>query len=125
LDKPKPSIVIDIDDTICHTNHNYKDAKHKYGNALPNKKVIHGMRTLHNQGYYIILLTARRMLTFDGDIQKIIDDVGDITTEWLDEHDVPYDELQWGKPYSSTYYVDDKAMNLEEFIKWTNKMDSI
>ena len=73
MDKPKPTIVIDIDDTICHTNHNYKDAKQKYGNALPNHKVIKGMRILHNLGYYIILLTARRMLTFDGDIQKIID----------------------------------------------------
>lgn len=123
MDKKK-SIVVDIDDTICHTNHQYSDAKLKYGNALPNKKIIHGMKILKSQGFHIILLTARRMLTFNGDIAKIQEDVGDITTEWLEKYDVPYDELQWGKPYSSTYYVDDKAMNLEEFVKWTNKMDS-
>jgi len=124
LDK-KQTIVIDIDDTICFTNHNYQDAKQKYGNALPNNKIINGMRILKRQGFHIILLTARRMLTHNGDIEKIIEDVGKITTDWLERYDVPYDELIWGKPYSSTYYVDDKAMNLEEFVKWTNKMDSI
>ena len=124
MDK-KQTIVIDIDDTICHTNHNYQDAKQKYGNALPNNKVIDGMRILKRQGFHIILLTARRMLTHNGDIEKIIEDVGKITTDWLERYNVPYDELIWGKPYSGTYYVDDKAMNLEEFVKWTNKMDSI
>ena len=124
MDK-KQTIVIDIDDTICHTNHNYQDAKQKYGNALPNNKIINGMRILKRQGFHIILLTARRMLTHNGDIEKIIEDVGKITTDWLERYDVPYDELVWGKPYSGTYYVDDKAMNLEEFVKWTNKMDSI
>ena len=124
MDK-KQTIVIDIDDTICHTNHNYQDAKQKYGNALPNNKIINGMRILKRQGFHIILLTARRMLTHNGDIEKIIEDVGKITTDWLERYNVPYDELIWGKPYSGTYYVDDKAMNLEEFVKWTNKMDSI
>ena len=102
MDK-KQSIVIDIDDTICHTNHKYKDAKLKYGNALPNKQVIHGMQILKRQGFHIILLTARRMLTFNGDIEKIIEDVGSITTDWLERYNVPY----------------------EEFDKWTKKMDSI
>ena len=124
MDK-KQTIVIDIDDTICFTNHNYQDAKQKYGNALPNNKVINGMRILKRQGFHIILLTARRMLTHNGDIEKIIEDVGKITTDWLERYDVPYDELIWGKPYSGTYYVDDKAMNLEEFVKWTKIMDSI
>tara|TARA_B100000287_G_scaffold10067_1_gene10239 strand:- start:1233 stop:1607 length:375 start_codon:yes stop_codon:yes gene_type:complete len=123
LDKKK-TIVIDIDDTICFTNHNYHDTQLKYGNALPNKKVIHGMQILKRQGFHIILLTARRMLTHKGDVEKIVKDVGKITTDWLERYDVPYDELIWGKPYSGTYYVDDKAMNLEEFVKWTKVMDS-
>ena len=116
------SIVIDIDDTLCYTKHGYKDAKTKYGEAMPNIVMIEGVRKLHAKGYKIILHTARRMLTFDGDINKIIDDVGDITTDWLERHEVPYDELVWGKPYSSTYYVDDKAMNLQEFKEWTNSI---
>ena len=116
------SIVIDIDDTILFTNHQYKDAKQKYGEAKPNDIIIEGIRKLHAKGYKIILHTARRMLTFNGDIDKIIADVGLITHEWLSQHDVPYDELIWGKPYSSTYYVDDKAMNLQEFKEWTNSI---
>ena len=116
------SIVIDIDDTILFTNHQYKDAKRKYGEAKPNDIIIEGIRKLHAKGYKIILHTARRMLTFNGDIDKIIADVGDITTDWLERHEVPYDELVWGKPYSSTYYVDDKAMNLQEFKEWTNSI---
>ena len=101
MDK-KQTIVIDIDDTICFTNHNYQDAKQKYGNALPNNIVISGMRIIKRQWFHIILLTARRMLTHNGDIEKIIEDVGKITTDWLERYDVPYDELIWGKPYSST-----------------------
>ena len=116
------SIVIDIDDTILFTNHQYKDAKQKYGEAKPNDIIIEGIRKLHAKGYKIILHTARRMLTFNGDIDKIIDDVGDITKDWLERHEVPYDELVWGKPYSSTYYVDDKAMNLQEFKEWTSSI---
>ena len=122
MDKQQ-SIVIDIDDTICFTNHDYNDATQKYANALPNNKIIHGMRILKDQGFYIILLTARRMLTFNGDIEKIKEDVGQITTDWLEKYDVPYDELIWGKPYCTTYYVDDKAMNLEEFTRWTNTLE--
>ena len=116
------SIVIDIDDTLCYTKHGYKDAQTKYGEAMPNTIMIEGVRKLHAKGYKIILHTARRMLTFDGDIDKIIADVGDITKDWLERHEVPYDELVWGKPYSSTYYVDDKAMNLQEFKEWTNSI---
>ena len=56
------------------------------------------------------------MLTHDGDINKIINDVGKITTDWLDKYEVPYDEIVWGKPYG-VYYIDDKAMTPEEFVK--------
>lgn len=116
------SIVIDIDDTLCYTKHGYTDAQTKYGEAMPNTIMIEGVRKLHAKGYKIILHTARRMLTFNGDIDKIIADVGDITTDWLERHEVPYDELVWGKPYSSTYYVDDKSMNLQEFKEWTSSI---
>ena len=44
------SIVIDIDDTILFTNHQYKDAKRKYGEAKPNDIVIEGIKKLHAKG---------------------------------------------------------------------------
>jgi capsule biosynthesis phosphatase len=115
------SIVFDLDDTICYPNHDAKDTHTKYALAKPNKKVIESIYKLKELEYNIIIHSARRMVTHDGNIEKIIADVGKVTEDWLKEHNVVYDELIFGKPYSSTYYVDDKAMNLEDFYQWVNK----
>lgn len=116
------SIVFDLDDTICFTNHQYQDAKRKYGEAKPNEKIIESMRKLKGEGFHITILTARRMLTHNEDVDAIIKDVGLITQEWLERNNVPYDRLIWGKPYCTHYYVDDKAMNLEDYDKWVNSI---
>ena len=52
------SIVFDLDDTICFTNHKYTDTENKYGKALPNNKVIRAMHTLKDKGFHITILTA-------------------------------------------------------------------
>lgn len=110
------SIVFDLDDTICFPNHEYKDTGLKYGEAKPNMHIINKMKKLKEMGYEITISTARRMLTHNGNIEAIIEDVSDITLNWLSVHNVPFDHISFGKPYSSTYYVDDKAMNLEDFL---------
>jgi len=112
------SIVFDLDDTICFTNHQFSDVTKKYAEALPNIEVIDRMHILKEKGYHITILTARRMLTHNGDIDKIIAEVGKLTEDWLALHNVPYDNLVWGKPYCTDYYVDDKAMNIEDFKEW-------
>lgn len=114
MSKITRTIVVDIDDTICKPNHGETDSYKKYGLARPIESVIGPLRKLHENGYKIILSTARRMVTHNGDIEKIINDVGDITENWLNEHNVPYDELVFGKPYGA-YYIDDKAMTPEQF----------
>jgi len=119
-DKNRPVIVFDLDDTICYPNHDAKDTKTKYGMAAANDEVISRMHNLSNAGYYIIIHSARRMLTHNGDIDKIHEDVWDVTVDWLSRAAVPYDELVFGKPYANTYYVDDKAMNLSDFEEWVD-----
>jgi capsule biosynthesis phosphatase len=114
------SIVFDLDDTICYPVHAEKDTHAKYALARPNTRVITSMRQLKDKGYHIIINSARRMVTHDGDIDKIIEDVGQVTIDWLEQYRVPYDELRFGKPYSSTWYVDDKAMDLNQFYKWVD-----
>lgn len=114
------SIVFDLDDTICFPNHSETKTYEKYGLAKPNLKVISMMRGLHDNKYYIIICSARRMVTHSGDINKIVTDIGQVTIDWLAKHDVPYNELKFGKPYSNTWYVDDKAMNLTSFYKWAD-----
>ena len=116
------SIVFDLDDTICFPNHKETDSHMKYGLAAPNVAIIEAMQKLSDAGYYITISSARRMLTHDGNIAKIIGDIGDITEKWLNEHNVPYDDIHYGKPYSSTYYVDDKAMTPEMFCQNVNFM---
>lgn len=112
------SIVFDLDDTICYPNHKEKDSYKKYGLALPNQPIIDKMQDMKKDGWYIILSSARRMATHNGNVSAIIADIGKITIDWLDQYEVPYDELNFGKPYSNTYYVDDKAMTLDHFEKW-------
>jgi len=110
-----------LDGTICFPNLDEDGSDERYGAARPNRETIAYMRTLREQGYHITIYTARRMLTHEGSIQKIKDDVGQITYEWLRRYTVPYDNLVWGKPYSSTFYVDDKAMTLEGLKDWMNQ----
>ncbi len=109
--------VIDIDHTICIPNDAEKDTFEKYGKAKPIKEMIDAIRKAKQSGYRIVLFTARRMATHNGDINKVIEDVGELTINWLKEHDVPYDELQFGKP-NAVYYVDDKALLPNQFIEW-------
>ena len=106
---------IDLDDTICFPNHQFKDSTKKYLESKPNEPVINRINKLHENGNKIIILTARRMLTHNGNLENIINDVGEITKEWLSNNNVKYDELHFGKPYAD-YYVDDKAVELENFL---------
>lgn len=120
MNMSKKSIVFDLDDTICFPNHNAKDTHSKYALAEPNVRIIEHINYLHSIGFYVIINSARRMVTHKGDISKILADVGEVTVKWLEDHSVKFDELKFGKPYSSTYYVDDKAMNLDDFYKFMN-----
>lgn len=110
------TLVVDLDDTICIPNHDEKDTYRKYGLAKPIPEMIEALKAARKRDYKIVISTARRMLTHRGDINKVIEDVDEITTTWLNEFEVPYDEIQYGKPYG-VYYIDDKAMLPYSFIE--------
>lgn len=111
------TLIVDLDDTVCFPNHDKNDTFEKYGLAAPNAKVIKSLRKAKEKGFEIVIHTARRMLTHNGDINKIIEDVGQVTIDWLNKHNVPYDDIVWGKPYG-VYYIDDKALRPDEFLEW-------
>lgn len=111
------TLVIDIDHTICIPNDSVKDTFEKYGRAKPIPEMIDAIASAKKKGYRVILFTARRMSTHNGDINKVIEDVGDLTKQWLKDHNVQYDELIFGKP-NAVYYVDDKAMLPSTFLEW-------
>jgi capsule biosynthesis phosphatase len=102
----KLRFVFDIDNTL----QTYPLARDQYSTVCPIQNTINFVKKLKEQGHYIILYTARRMRTHNGDIQKVIDDVGEITRAKIHEMGIPYDEIIFGKPYAH-FYIDDLAIN--------------
>jgi len=115
-------IVMDLDNTICVTKNS------DYKNSRPVNKVIDKMIEFKKQGFYIIINTARNMRTFDGNIGKINANTLPIILNWLEKHNVPYDEILVAKPWCGFdgFYVDDKAIRPSEFASLSkNKIDKI
>ncbi len=104
------TLVFDIDDVICvHKNRDYP-------NAEPVIEVIDKLNRLKQQGYYIKLYTARGQNSCHGDLALIKERNEAVLAEWLNRHGVQYDELIFGKPLGD-WYIDDKAMTLDTFLK--------
>jgi len=82
--------------------------------AQPIPEAAECLRRLRAKGHVVIIYTARNMATFDGNLGKIMKSVGMLTLEWLEKHNIEYDEIYFGKP-SGDIYVDDLAI---EFQSW-------
>ena len=106
-------LIFDLDDTLCTTQNG------DYANAQPITEVVEKLREYHRQGFTIIINTSRNMRTYQGNIGAINKNTLPIITEWLDRHDIPYDELYVGKPWCGFegFYVDDKAIRPDELVK--------
>lgn len=100
----------DLDDTISKSEK--VDGKYDYKNAKPIPGAVEKIRQLKDQGHKIIILTARHMLTCNGDVELVEEKMRDLTENWLKENKVYYDELIFGKPYADVY-VDDKAFKFD------------
>lgn len=110
-------IVIDLDGVICQlkgTNENYADME-------PVEGAIEGLRRFKKAGHIIILNTARNMGTYEGNEGKALKNIGKSTFDWLDKHEVPFDEIYFGKP-SGDLYIDDKGLR---FNNWEQILDEI
>ena len=108
----KPKLVIDIDDTIT-----INDSSSSYEYKLPRLDVVKKILEYKEKGFEIILFTARNMYTHQGDINKIHEQTSPILINWLEQHNIPYDQLIFGKPWCGLggFYVDDKAIRPNEF----------
>lgn len=98
-------ICIDLDGTICETKQDHET----YADVLPIKGAVETLHKFKRDGHYIIIYTARHMKTCDGNLSKIIARIGKVTLDWLEKHNVPYDEICFGKPYADIY-IDDKSI---------------
>ena len=102
--------VFDIDDTI--SRHKNRD----YANAEPIPQVIRQMQLLRKTQpeVEIILHTSRGMNSCKGDVQLAEQKNRPTLEKWLKEHDVPYDQIIFGKPLADAY-IDDKAVSAADF----------
>ncbi|WP_429080625.1 HAD-IIIC family phosphatase [Aeromonas bivalvium] len=104
-------IILDLDNTISFK------CNLEYSDAIPNKKLIEHIKKYRDNGFYIVIFTARNMKTHSGNVGKINIHTLPIIMEWLNKHDVPFDEVIVGKPWCGAdgFYVDDRAIRPSEF----------
>lgn len=103
--KEKLRVCFDLDNTLV----TYPKIKSDYSSVKPIKKNIDFLKFLKNLGHTIIIYTARRMKTHNGDVGKLTKDIGMVTLKTLEDFEIPYDEIYFGKPYAN-YYIDDLAI---------------
>jgi capsule biosynthesis phosphatase len=108
---------IDLDGTICHL----KKEGETYHDVVPLPGSVEFINNLKSEGHYIIIHTARNMLTYNDSLGKIIANQAPIVIDWLKKYNIPYDELLFGKPYAD-YYIDDKSVEFKNWEEIKNKI---
>lgn len=109
------ALVLDIDGTLCPIKQSHED----YADLEPEPLLLSRMRELRASGWHIILQSARGMRSNDGNSGKIVKNVGPTLLNWLEKHDIPFDELHLAKPWPGhqCVYIDDRAVRPREFVE--------
>lgn len=109
-------LIVDIDNTLT-----IDQSEEDYPNKTPRINVINKLKEYQEQGFEIILFTARNMKTYQNDVSRINKYTIPILKEWLERHGVSYDGLIVGKPWCGEdgFYIDDRAIRPSEFIKYS------
>ena len=108
----KLRICIDLDGTICtikKPEESYKDVK-----VMPGAKEF--IDKLKSEGHTIIINTARNMQTQGHNVGKVMKNIGKITLDWLEENEIYYDEIFFGKP-NADITIDDRVIKFEDWNK--------
>lgn len=108
-------LVIDLDDTISVTEHG------DYVNSKPVMETVEMIRKYHEDGFAIVIHSARQMRTHNGNVGLINVKTLPNIINWLNKYDIPYDEIIVGKPWCgyNGFYIDDKSIRPSEFHSMT------
>lgn len=106
-------LVVDLDGTITQPG----DGQH-YASREPNLPLIARLREYKSAGFEIVIYTSRNMRTHGGNVGRINVETLPIILDWLNEHDIPHDEVHVGKPWCGHdgFYIDDRAVRPDEFV---------
>lgn len=113
------SIIFDIDGTLCPL----KKPEQEYADLPVDQQMVDQLRAYHEQGFRIVLYTARNMRTHQGSLGRINKHTAPVLIEWLARHDIPYDEIYFGKPWPGPdgFYVDDRTVRPDEFKRMSQQ----
>lgn len=103
--------VFDLDNTICDTKQN-SDGTWDYLDAKPLPGRVEKVNELFNSGNYIIVETARGNSSKKNWYEK--------TYQQLVSFGLKFHELRTGVKYIADVYIDDKAVNSEDFFGSNN-----
>ena len=103
--------VFDLDNTLCDTQKK-PDGNWDYLGAKPFKDRIKTVNDLYQQGNYIIVETARGCVSKRNWYEK--------TYNQLVNFGLKFHELRAGVKFNSDYFIDDKAINSEDFFHGHN-----
>ena len=96
----------DLDNTLV----TYPRIAGDYSTVNPLQNNIDFCNLMYDMGYKIVIHTARRMKTCCGNVEKVREQVEEITVSKLKEFGVKYHDLIFGKPHAD-FYIDDLAVN--------------
>ncbi|MGR6871617.1 capsular biosynthesis protein [Pseudomonas sp. HK3] len=108
-------LVMDLDDTIT------SGFDGDYTAVGVNNDVVEKLHEYKDLGFEIVINTSRNMRTYDGNVGKINANTLPVILKWLEDNNIPYDEIYTGKPWCGTegFYVDDKSIRPSEFAKYS------
>ncbi|WP_019520663.1 HAD-IIIC family phosphatase [Faucicola boevrei] len=106
-------LIFDLDDTLSKTTGG------DYRNAEPIMPVVEKLKEYKQLGFTIVINTSRNMRTYKGNVGEINKNTLPIIIEWLNKHDIPFDEIYTGKPWCGMegFYIDDKAIRPNELVE--------
>tara|TARA_X000001036_G_C19937663_1_gene504437 strand:- start:141 stop:497 length:357 start_codon:yes stop_codon:yes gene_type:complete len=98
------TICFDVDNVICRTN-----KTRDYSKSVPIRKNIQVINKAFDNGFNIILYTARYMGRCNGKLTKVKKKIKPLTLKQLRKWDVKYHKIYFGKP-SFDLFIDDKSL---------------
>jgi uncharacterized HAD superfamily protein len=95
------TLFVDLDGVICTEEPTFERA---LAELMPGAR--EALLELREAGHTLVIYTARSWSEFK------------MTKRWLDEHKIPFDALQMGKPVADCF-IDDRAIH---FTEWSDVM---